>query len=67
MEIAYNFKLQKYLADEDVKLLNYQDDNGHFKSTTPTSIQDKIVVEHLTGLMEKLCLNELNIDLKIKN
>ena len=64
METEYKFKLEN--SDEGIRLTNYQDDNGYFKSTTPISKQDKKVVENLKGLIKALNLNELNIQIKIK-
>ena len=64
METEYKFKLENY--NKGIRLTNYQDDNGYFKSATPISKQDKRVVEHLKGLIKVLNLNELNIQIKIK-
>jgi len=60
----YEFGLEKIY--EEYRLTNYHDKDSNFKCTTPVSNQDKIVVEHLKGLMEKLNLDELNVKIEIK-
>ena len=60
----YEFGLERIY--EEYRLTNYHDKDNHFKCTTPVSNQDKIVVEHFKGLMEKLNLDELNVKIELK-
>ena len=64
MEKIYEFKIEKY--DNEIRITDYHDEDRNFKSTTPTSEEDRIIVKHLKGLLKKLDLNELNVKIEIK-
>lgn len=63
-EKTYKLKLEK--DNNGARLTYYQDEDRNFKSPIPTSMEDKMIVENLRGLLKKLDSDELNVKIELK-
>ena len=59
----YEFGLEK--IGEEYRLTNYHDKDKHFKCTTPTTKEDKLIVQEAKGLAEKLNLDKIKVKIEL--
>ena len=64
MTKKYEFTLARDVCGRYV-FLNYKDDDGNYKSTTPISKEDKIVMKKFMGLAKELKLHTLEAKIEI--
>lgn len=60
----YTLKLERH--DERIKLYSYKDEDRTFKSSAPTTNQDREIIRTLAELMDRLNLDKLKIKLEIE-
>ena len=61
------YKIQLGKCKEEITLIDYTKiENRHFEYKNPKSEHDLIILEDMKGLMQKLNLNKLDIEIKLK-